>query len=167
MEAVCRGASEGGGESAGVVLAGRGSPNRWVSRALSVGDLSDRLRRLRDESEAAIFLPHGLGTMLEIVWMAESVAKGDVAPRPLVFLGEYCRATAAACLEEARGPGATLLDSAISFAATPAEAVGRALGRAWREVPPAARRPSPAIERCAGGPGGASRRGSPSPLPFR
>ena len=130
MEAVCRGASEGGGESVGLVLAGRGSPNRWVSRALSVGDLSDRLRRLRDESEAAIFLPHGLGTMLEIVWMAESVAKWDVRPRPLVFLGEYWRAKAEACLEEARGPGAALLGSAISFAATPAEAVGRALGRA-------------------------------------
>lgn len=129
MEAVCRGASEGGGESVGLVLAGRGSPNRWVSRALSVGDLSDRLRRLRDESEAAIFLPHGLGTMLEIVWMAESVAKGDVAPRPLVFLGEYWRATAAACLEEERSrrDPARLGDL---FAATPAEAVGRALGRA-------------------------------------
>ena len=68
MEAVSRGASEAGGSSLGVVLSG-GEPNRWVSGVVREDDLPARLRRLRDESSAAIFLPRGLGTLLEITWM--------------------------------------------------------------------------------------------------
>ena len=129
MEAACRGAAEEGGESLGVVLAGKGEANRWVSRALVAADLPGRLTRLRDESRAAIFLPRGLGTMLEIVWMAESVAKGDIAPRPLVFLGEFWRQTVRSAVAEAAGPGREALASSVSFAATPSEAVERALRR--------------------------------------
>jgi uncharacterized protein (TIGR00725 family) len=127
MEAACRGAAEEGGESLGVVLAEKGAPNRWVSRALVAADLAERLMRLMDESRAAIFLPRGLGTMLEIVWMAECITKGDIPPRPLVFLGESWRGVVAAAVSEAAGPGREALASSVFFVSTPAEAAERAL----------------------------------------
>lgn len=127
MEAACRGAVEAGGESLGIVLAGKGKPNRWVSQAEVAADLPDRLTRLRDAAGAAIFLPHGLGTMLEIVWMAESVVKGDIPPKPLVFLGESWRGVVAAAVSEAAGPGREALASSVFFVSTPAEAAERAL----------------------------------------
>lgn len=128
MEAGCRGAAESGGSSVGIVLAGRGEPNRWVSRAVRVPDLSERLRRLRDDADGWIFLPRGLGTLLELVWVCESIVKQEVPPRPLVLLGDFWRATAHTILAEATGPGAEALAASICFAESPAEAVERALG---------------------------------------
>ena len=126
MEAVCRGAHEGNGTSLGVLL-GDGEPNRWVTEAVRVPDLGARLRRLSEESAAAIFLPRGLGTLLEISWMAESIAKGHVSPRPLVFLGLFWRRTVALALAEAVGPGATSLALSIRFVALPEQAVENAM----------------------------------------
>jgi uncharacterized protein (TIGR00725 family) len=123
MEAACRGASEAGGRSLGVLLAGRGEANRWVSESVREEDLSARLRRLLDEANAWIFLPRGLGTMLELVWMAESVVKADAAPRPFVLLGDFWRPTVETALAEASSPsGAEALRSCIRYAATPKEA---------------------------------------------
>lgn len=130
MEAVCRGAAEQGGTSLGVVLAAKGVPNRWVTHTLVAPHLAERLKRLSEESRAAIFLSRGLGTMLEVVWTAECVAKGDFAPRPLVFLGDFWRELISAAVSEAAGRGRDVLASSVSFAATPAEAVERALLRA-------------------------------------
>jgi uncharacterized protein (TIGR00725 family) len=126
MEAACRGASEGGGSSLGVVLRG-GEPNRWVSDVVFEDDLSARMRRLRDESSAAIFLPRGLGTLLELAWMAESVAKGHVPARPLVFVGLFWRRAVALAVSEAVGPGAASLAASIRFVAGPDEAVDAAM----------------------------------------
>jgi uncharacterized protein (TIGR00725 family) len=125
MEAVCRGAAETGGRSLGI-LVGSGEPNRWVSEVVREADLGSRLRRLADESAAAIFLPRGLGTMLEIAWMAESVTKGLVPPRPLVFLGLFWRRTVALAVTEAEGPGAQELANSVRLTSTPEEAVAEA-----------------------------------------
>lgn len=128
MEAACRGAAEAGGRSLGVLLAGRGKGNRWVSEKVREPDLPARLRRLRDESNAWIFLPHGLGTMLEIVWIAESVVKQDAAPRAFVLLGDFWRPTLETALAEASNPGgAEAFRSCIRYAAAPAEAVDLAM----------------------------------------
>lgn len=129
MEAVSRGALEAGGSSLGVVLSG-GEPNRWVSGVVREDDLPARLRRLRDESSAAIFLPRGLGTLLEITWMAESIAKGHVPARPLVFLGLFWRRAAALAVAEAVGPGASALARSIRFVDGPVEAVDEAFAAA-------------------------------------
>ena len=125
MEAVCRGAAEAGGLSLGVLLAD-GAPNRWVTEVVRESDLGGRLRRLRDESSAAIFLPRGLGTMLEIAWMAESIAKAYVPPLPLVFLGLFWRRAVALAVSEAVGPGAELLTRSIRFVSIAEEAVTEA-----------------------------------------
>ena len=122
MEAACRGASEAGGASLGVLLEGRGNGNAWLTERLRVPDLSARLRALRDESDAWIFLPRGLGTMLEIVWIAESVVKGDTAPKPLIFLGDFWRATVETAIAEGSNPaGKETLRQCIRFASSPAE----------------------------------------------
>jgi uncharacterized protein (TIGR00725 family) len=129
MEAVCRGASEAGGSSLGVVLPD-GEPNRWVSVVVRADDLAARLTRLCDESSAAIFLPRGLGTLLEIAWMSESIAKGRVPARPLVFLGVFWRRAAALAVSEAVGPGSSSLAGSIRFVAGPEQAVDEAMSRA-------------------------------------
>jgi uncharacterized protein (TIGR00725 family) len=125
MEAACRGAAEAGGTSLGVLFPG-GEPNHFVSEAVRENDLGARLRRLTDESSAAIFLPRGLGTLLEIAWMAESIAKGRIEPRPLVFPGVFWRRTVELAITEAVGPGAEMLARSIHFVSTAEEAVARA-----------------------------------------
>jgi uncharacterized protein (TIGR00725 family) len=130
MEAACRGAAELGGTSLGVLLSGRGPGNRWLTERLEEPDLLSRLRRLRDESQAWIFLPRGLGTLLEIVCIAESVVKGDAAPAPCVFLGEFWRPAVEMALAEAStAQGAARLRSCVLFTASPEEAVDAAMRR--------------------------------------
>lgn len=127
MEAACRGAAEAGGTSLGVLLEGRGEGNRWLAERTRESDLSARLRRLRDECDAWIFLPRGLGTMLEIVWIAESVVKGDVEARPFILLGDFWRPIVERALSEASSPsGATALRACVRFGATPSDAVALA-----------------------------------------
>jgi predicted Rossmann-fold nucleotide-binding protein len=138
MEAVCRGASEAGGASLGVVLAGRGGPNAWVREARVASALGERLRILRDSSDAWIFLPRGLGTMLELLWMAESVVKDETPPRPLVLLGDFWRAVVQAALSEASSPsGAEALRGALRFTGSVAEAASAALESARSTEGPA------------------------------
>jgi len=128
MEAASRGAAEAGGESIGVVLVGRGAPNAWVTRTIAASDLSDRLRRLRDLADAWIFLPRGLGTLLELVWLCESIVKEETAPRPLVLLGDFWRPTVELALAEASRPeGRRALVAAVRYAGGPEDAVSLAL----------------------------------------
>ena len=127
MEAACRGAADEGGDSVGVIYEG-GSANPWVTEAIPVRDLSERLRQLRDRSESWIFLPRGLGTMLELVWIGESVVKGMVPGRPLILLGNFWRSTVEQMIAEAAGPGRDALIRVIRWATTPEEAVGLAFG---------------------------------------
>lgn len=125
MEAVCRAVAEGRGRSLGVVV-GSAEPNRWVSEVIRASDLTDRLRRLRGESDATLFLPRGLGTLVELGFFAESIAKGEVEPRPLVFLGSFWRRVVALAVAEASGPGAEALAGSVRFAPTPEDAVAAA-----------------------------------------
>ena len=125
MEAACRGAAEEGGASLGIVLEGRGPANEWVTEAVAVPDLPERLRRLRDLPRGWIVLPRGLGTLLEIAWIAESIVKGDTPPRPFVFLGGFWRPLAALLEAEASVPeGRESLRAVLREASTAAEAVG-------------------------------------------
>jgi predicted Rossmann-fold nucleotide-binding protein len=129
MEAVCRGAAEAGGSSRGIVLAGRGRPNAWVRESTVASDLAERLRLLRDSSDAWIFLPRGLGPMLELLWMAESVVKNEASPRPFVLIGEHWhRLVDSALAEAANAEGAESLRTTVCFAATVRLAVSAAMG---------------------------------------
>ena len=123
MEAAARGASEAGGGSIGVVLSGAGEPNRWIKRREVASDLSERLRLLRDLPGAWIFLPHGLGTLLEIVWIAESITKGWIEPKPMAFLGSFWRTAVDLACAEAAGSGAAALRNSIRWVVTATQAV--------------------------------------------
>ena len=113
------------------MLAGRGKPNRWVTETVVAADLGERLRILRDSADAWIFLPRGLGTMLELVWMAESVVKDETPTRPLVLVGEFWRALVDSALAEAASAsGADALRRVVRFTANVNEAVSAALGPA-------------------------------------
>ena len=128
MEAACRGAAEAGGPSVGIVLSGRGAPNPWVTEPIIALDLADRLRLLRERTESWVFLPRGLGTMLELVWIAESVVKGDVRPRPLVLLGDSWRSVLERALSEASAAaGSRALAASFRVVRTPAEAAEAAM----------------------------------------
>jgi predicted Rossmann-fold nucleotide-binding protein len=128
MEAVCRGAVEQGGASLGVLLPGGGEPNRFLTGRIVAEDLADRLRRLRDLPEAWIFLPRGLGTMLELLFVAESIVKGQARPRPIVLLGDFWTAILERAIGEASSEeGRRALRSSASAAATASEAVAAAL----------------------------------------
>jgi uncharacterized protein (TIGR00725 family) len=128
MEAACRGAAEAGGQSLGVIFESGGEPNRWVTEARRVVGLGERLRQLRDSSDAWVFLPHGLGTMLELAWMAESVAKGAAPSRALILVGDFWRRTVETMLAEAAGPAAEILAACVRWAQSPEEAVELAFG---------------------------------------
>lgn len=128
MEAVCRGAVEAGGPTRGVILSGGGEPNAWVRQRTVAANLGERLRILRDCSDAWVFLPHGLGTMLELVWMAESVVKAVAHPRPFVLVGKLWRASIETALAEASSPdGAAALRSIVRFTNTVPETVAAAM----------------------------------------
>src|SRR5262249_61481587 len=110
MEGAGGGPAGAGGRRLGVLLEGRGDGNRYLTERARAPDLPARLRLLRDSADAWIFLPRGLGTMLELVWIAESVVKGDVPPKPFVLLGDFWRSTVDTALAEASNPeGADVL----------------------------------------------------------
>ena len=91
MEAVSRGAREAGGEVIGVTLAGlagRRTPNRWLSREIPAENLYRRLEILCSGSDLFFALEGGgPGTLNEVflVWAAGII--GLDPPRPLFLVG--------------------------------------------------------------------------------
>jgi predicted Rossmann-fold nucleotide-binding protein len=93
MEAVSRGANEAGGHVIGVtckdIEAWRGSRvNRWVKEEWKKENLLERLRALIHESDAALALPGGPGTLTEISLMWNLMIIQSLPPRPLILIGD-------------------------------------------------------------------------------
>jgi hypothetical protein len=62
--------------------------------------------------------------MLELVWIAESVVKGNASPRPLVLLGDFWRPILElAVAESSRPSGAAALRESIRRCSSASEAV--------------------------------------------
>ncbi|HEX2981453.1 MAG TPA: LOG family protein [Anaerolineaceae bacterium] len=92
MEAVSRGAKEGGGHVVGVTCSEIESwrkvkANAWVMEERSFTSLRERLFALIDGCEAAIALPGGAGTLAEIALLWNQLIIEAVAPRPLILIG--------------------------------------------------------------------------------
>jgi uncharacterized protein (TIGR00730 family) len=93
MEAVSRGASETGGHVIGVtseaIEAYRPtSPNQWVDEEWRFKGLKERLNALVEECDAAIALPGGIGTLLEICLTWNQILINSIHPKPLILVGE-------------------------------------------------------------------------------
>ncbi len=97
MEAVSRGAAEGGGHVIGVTCVeierwrntGR---NPWVKEEWRCETLIERLQKLINNCQAAIVLPGGPGTLVEISLLWNLLIIGAIPPRPVAVIGDGWRA---------------------------------------------------------------------------
>ncbi len=92
MEAVSRGAAEAGGHVIGVTCVEierwrEVTANAWVKEEWQRSTLQDRLMTLIDHCEAAIALPGGVGTLLEVSMMWNRLVIKSITPRPLILVG--------------------------------------------------------------------------------
>ena len=93
MEAVSRGAQEAGGHVIGVtcedIEAWRPTKaNAWVVEEIRKKTLLERLHTLIHESDAALALPGGPGTMAEISVMWNLMIVESLHRRPLILIGD-------------------------------------------------------------------------------
>lgn len=92
MEAVSRGANEAGGKVIGVtcdeIEAYRPiGPNQWVTEEWRCKTFRERLDKLVEFCDAAIALPGGLGTMVEIGLTWNHLVIHTIDPKPLILIG--------------------------------------------------------------------------------
>ncbi len=92
MEAVSRGAKEAGGKVIGVtsdeIEAYRPmGPNQWVTEEWRCKTFRERLDKLVEFCDAAVALPGGLGTMVEIGLTWNHLVIHTIDPKPLVLIG--------------------------------------------------------------------------------
>lgn len=95
MEAVSRGAHEGGGHVIGVtaptVFPRRSGANQYVAEEIPAPSLIERIGILIDGSDGSIALPGSLGTMTELLvaWNLAYVDAGaEGRSKPIVAVGE-------------------------------------------------------------------------------
>jgi uncharacterized protein (TIGR00730 family) len=98
MEAVSRGAHEAGGHVIGVTCADieRWRPraaNQWVKEEIKRETLIERLHTLVHESDAALALPGGAGTLTEIALMWNLMIVESLHRRPLILVGRGWQST--------------------------------------------------------------------------
>jgi hypothetical protein len=93
MEASSRGAIRAGGHTIGVTCSlWRSRPNAHIREVIETGSLSERVRRLAEVASAGfVVLPGGTGTLLELAWVWEAMAKKFMPPRPIVCMGDFWR----------------------------------------------------------------------------
>ena len=98
MEAVSRGANEGGGHVIGVTCDEienwrKVKPNAWVQEERRFQSLEQRLSELIHSCEAAIALPGGPGTLTEIALTWNLMVIAAIPPKPLILVGEGWKKT--------------------------------------------------------------------------
>ena len=106
MEAVSRGAAEAGGHVIGVTCTeierwrSSVTANAWVKEEWRRPTLPDRLMVLIDNCEAALTLPGGVGTLLEVMMMWNRLIIKAIPPRPLILIGPGWKTTLQSFLEQ-------------------------------------------------------------------
>lgn len=93
MEAVSRGAEESGGHVIGVTCDQIEDwrpqpPNRWIQEEMRFPMLRERLYALIENSDAALVLPGGVGTLAELAVMWSQMQTKATPPRPLILVGK-------------------------------------------------------------------------------
>jgi len=105
MEAVSKGAFENGGHVIGVTCEEierwrKVAANLWLNEEWHVQTLDQRLLSLIDNCEAALALPGGVGTLLEISIMWNRLIIKAIAARPLILIGHGWHTVIASFLEQ-------------------------------------------------------------------
>lgn len=98
MDAVSRGAYQAGGQTIGVTMDlfdGRLEPTTWLTREQREKDLFGRLEQLMG-ADAYVVLQGSIGTLTEATLAWSLLQTGQIAPRPLIFVGESWRRLLAA-----------------------------------------------------------------------
>jgi len=122
MEAVSRGARDGGGQTIGVTVEViKRSGNDWLDEELREESIFHRIERMTTLARGFVALRGGAGTLAEVALTMNLLFLGALEPRPLVLLGPDWRAVMDCIFER-------LVASAeerrlLTFADAPAEAV--------------------------------------------
>ncbi len=92
MEAVSRGAAESGGHVIGVTCVEierwrKNGPNPWVKEEWRCETLLERLQKLIINCQAAIVLPGGPGTLVEVSLLWNLLVIQAIPPRPVALIG--------------------------------------------------------------------------------
>ena len=98
MEAASRGAAEASGYVIGVTSDEierwrPQGPNAWVKEERRTNRLDERMAILIEDCDAAIALPGGVGTLLEITLMWNRLIIGALKGQPLIVIGSGWRQT--------------------------------------------------------------------------
>jgi len=126
MEAVSRGAKEGGGKVIGITLslfdAYRPSGNQWLDEEIKKSDYMSRLEHLTVDTDGCIALEGNIGTLTEVfvVWSLEEVRQKPIV-KPLILVGDRWRRLLRSLVNESFVPQKAL--GAIHVVLTPQEAV--------------------------------------------
>jgi uncharacterized protein (TIGR00730 family) len=94
MEAVSRGAKEGGGTVIGVtcgLFTARGAANAWVDREIFTPTLFERIETVINLAEGFIAFPGGPGTLAEVSITWNLLQRDAIPPSPLVLVGSNWR----------------------------------------------------------------------------
>jgi uncharacterized protein (TIGR00730 family) len=129
MEAVSRGAREGGGRAIGVtvqVLDGL-APNEFIDEEVGTSSLLMRLDKLTALASAYVILQGGIGTLLELALVWNLHLMRVYHDKPIILLGPAWRQTIEAASREIMIRDVDL--AALTFVDTPEEALA-ALQRA-------------------------------------
>lgn len=113
MEASARGARDGGERVLGVtcqeIRASRGvTTNAYLDEIIEAPTLLSRIERIMRHAGGYCFLEGGTGTLAEFGMIWEHVHRGLIAPRPLVCVGNFWRATVRAVATAQPGAEATI-----------------------------------------------------------
>ena len=121
MEAVSRGAREGGGQTIGVTVDAIGpTGNRWLDEEVRTESIFRRIEHMITIGNGFAVLRGGAGTLAELALTINLLYIKALQPRPLVVLGADWRAVLDTIFE--RLPSTETERQLVTFATSPAEA---------------------------------------------
>jgi uncharacterized protein (TIGR00730 family) len=122
MEAVSRGAREGGGQTIGVTVDTiRRTGNQWLDEEIRTETIFHRIEHMVTIASGFVVLRGGAGTLAEMALTMNLLFLNALEPRPLVVLGDDWKAVMTTFFQ--RLHSSETERQLLSYAATPAQAV--------------------------------------------